>query len=515
MCDRFCRFSVSLLLFLLLAMFHVAGLAKDASERPEAIDFPKDIAWLNVSRPLSLDDLRGRVVILDFWTYGCINCMHVLKDLRRLEEKYGDDLVVIGVHTPKFDNEKNIDTLRRIIVRYGIEHPVANDRESVLAALYGMRAWPTQYVIDAEGRVLGKVEGEGNFDVLDRVVGELLAEREGDGPAARLPLKPEKAFFAGSLLAAPGKVAVGDGRVAVADTLHNRIIVAGTDGKIVRIVGSGKAGLVDGAPDKARFDVPQGLAFGDGVLYVADTGNHAIRRIDLADGSVKTIAGNGRMASHAPAIFEATSTGLRSPWALARQGNRLYIAMAGDHRIWRLDLDQGKIRPWAGDGRESIEDGEIRAASFSQPSGLALHKGQLYVADAEVSAVRRIDIEKERVETLVGKGLFDFGDVDGGFDSARLQHVLGIAVRNDDELYVADTYNHKLKRLYLNNRRVETVAGTGKPGRGSGRALEAALNEPGGLAVLDGDILIADTNNNRIMRYDPEKRELSEWVLRK
>ena len=511
MSDRFFRFGVLLSLFLLLAIVSGVTLSKGDSGRPAAIDFPKDLAWLNVSRPLSLDDLRGRVVILDFWTYGCINCMHVLDDLRRLEKKYGDDLVVIGVHTPKFDNEKNIDTLRRIVVRYGIEHPVVNDRESILARLYGMRAWPTQYVIDIKGRVLGKVEGEDNFEVLDRVVGELLAERDGEGPTTRLPLKPEKAFFAGSLLAAPGKVAVGAGRVAVADTLHNRIIVAATDGKIARIVGDGKAGLVDGEPDEARFDAPQGLAFGDGVLYVADTGNHAIRRIDLADGSVETIAGNGRMGSRGLAIFGATSTGLRSPWALALQGDHLYIAMAGDHQIWRLDLDRGKIRPWAGNGRESIEDGEIRAASFSQPSGLALRKGHLYVADAEASAVRRIDIEKERVETLVGKGLFDFGDVDGDFDRARLQHVLGIAAGNDDELYVADTYNHKLKRLDLKKHRVTTVASTGRPGRGSG----GALNEPGGLAVLDGDILIADTNNNRIMRYDPEKRELSEWVLRK
>ncbi len=508
--DFFRRFAVILLFSVLAA---AASVSCAGGEHPEAIDFPKDLPWLNVSRPLSLAELRGKVVILDFWTYGCINCMHVLPDLRRLEEKYGDHLVVIGVHTPKFDNEKNLETLRRIVVRYGIEHPVVNDRDSMLARLYGMRAWPTQYVIDPEGGVLGKVEGEGNFDVLDEVVGDLLKKHQAVLDDSPLPLKSEKALFDNSLLAAPGKVAVGGDRVAISDTLHNRILITDRAGKVERIVGDGKPGLLDGGPDKARFNAPQGLAFGKDRLYVADTGNHAVREIELASGRVSTVAGNGKMESHRNAIFDAKAIGLRSPWALALRGQQLYIAMAGSHQIWRLDLDKGKIRPWAGTGHESIDDGEIRQASFSQPSGLSLYGDKLYVADAEVSAVRCIDLDTEKVETLVGSGLFDFGDRDGPFAEARLQHVLGIAVAGDDTLYVADTYNHKVKRLDLKKRRVETVAGTGEPGKGSGRALEAALNEPGGLAVLDGGLLIADTNNNRIMRYDPQKKTLTEWRL--
>ncbi|HFD87961.1 MAG TPA: thiol-disulfide isomerase, partial [Gammaproteobacteria bacterium] len=207
--------------------------------------------------------------------------------------------------------------------------------------------------------------------------------------------------------------------------------------------------------------------------------------------------------------------GLRSPWALAIDGDKLFIAMAGAHQIWRLDLAEGKIRPWAGSGDESIDDGEIRTASFSQPSGLSILGHSLFVADAEVSAVRQIDTEKGTVTTVVGKGLFDFGDRDGVFDKARLQHVLGIAALKNGTVYVADTYNHKLKKLDLKTNRVSTVAGTGKPGKGEGKPLQAELNEPGGLAILDNTVLIADTNNNRIMRFDPVSDTLKEWKLRK
>jgi len=504
----------SVAIFLLFLVLAPAALSAEAErDYPDAIDFPKDLPWLNVSRPLSLAELRGKVVILDFWTYGCINCIHVLKDLRRLSEKYGENLVVVGVHTPKFENEKNLETLRRIVVRYGIEHPVINDKTSMLARLYGMRAWPTQYLIDPEGKVLGKVEGEGNFEVLDDFIGDLLVKHRQQLNTKPLPIKLEKTRYDNQFLAAPGKIAVGADRVVISDTLHNRIVIADHSGKVEKIVGSGRADLVDGNAQEAAFNAPQGVVIGDGKIYVTDTGNHAVREIDLRSWRVKTIAGNGKMESHRQAIFDATSIGLRSPWALALKANKLYIAMAGSHQIWRLDLDKGKIRPWAGSGRESIDNGEIRRASFSQPSGLSLQGNALFVADAEVSAVRKIDLDKERVETLVGSGLFDFGDVDGDFDDAQLQHVLGIVAAGKDVVFIADTYNHKLKKLDLRQRKVATVAGTGKPGKGTGEALKAALNEPGGLAMLDGDVLIADTNNDRIVRYDPESQTLSEWTL--
>jgi thiol-disulfide isomerase/thioredoxin len=250
------------------------------SNNPAAIEFDRSLPWLNVSRPLSLIDLRGKVVILDFWTYGCINCIHVLEDLKRLKEKYGEKLAIIGVHTPKFDNEENIDTLRRIIVRYDIDHPVVNDVASLMGRQYGMRAWPTQFLIDPAGGVLGKVVGEKNYDLFDKTITKLLKDYAAVLNDTPLPIALEKDKLEASLLAAPGKIAVSKQLVAISDTLHHRIILTTHDGKITKIIGNKKSGFSDGKYANARFKSPQGLSFSKNGLYVADTGNHSIRFIN-------------------------------------------------------------------------------------------------------------------------------------------------------------------------------------------------------------------------------------------
>jgi thiol-disulfide isomerase/thioredoxin len=503
------------LILLILTGFNTACEAETETENPPAIEFDPALPWLNVSRPLTLDDLKGKVVILDFWTYGCINCIHVLEDLKRLGHKYGNKIAIIGVHTPKFDNEKNIDTLRRIVVRYDVDHPVVNDVDSMLGRLYGMRAWPTQYVIDPEGGVLGKVVGEDNYDIFDSTIKKLLKKHAAVIDKTPLPIALEKDKLEKSLLAAPGKIAVSDQYVAISDSLHHRIILATHDGKIKKIIGGKASGFSNGSYARARFKSPQGLVFSDTGLYVADTGNHSIRFIDLTAEKVSTVAGNGKNEVHRGTQYAAKKIGLRSPWGLALKESQLYIAMAGIHQIWRLDLDKKTIGSYAGSGREGISDGSLKRSSFSQPSGLSLIGDLLYVADAEDSALRRIDIRKQQVETLAGTGLFDFGDRDGPLHQAELQHVLGVAAMDRNRIFIADTYNHKLKLADLKKRTITTVAGTGKPGSGDGVALNAAMNEPGGIAVLGESILIADTNNNRIMLYHLNSRRLSEWKLDK
>ena len=312
------RFTLFLLL-LLMAPFHWVGADDPSSDERalrSAIEFDSDSAWLNVSRPLTIRELRGKVVILDFWTYGCINCIHVLEDLDRLQGKYADQIAIIGVHTPKFDNEKNLQTLRRVVMRYGIKHPVINDVDSLLAREYGMRAWPTQFVITPQGNILGKVVGEGNYDVFEKVIDQLLATPEAVNHKA-LPIFLEKEKQQISFLAFPGKIAVSTERVAISDTLHHRIVITDHAGKVERIVGGSAPGFVDGVAQKTRFQRPQGLAFSATTLFVADTGNHSIRAIDLISGKVKTVAGTGRIARRIDKRAAATETSLRSPWDLA------------------------------------------------------------------------------------------------------------------------------------------------------------------------------------------------------
>lgn len=481
---------------------------------PLAPEFPEGLDWLNVAQPLTLEDLRGKVVILDFWTYGCVNCLHVAEELKTLEERFGSRLVVIGVHSPKFDNEGNLETLRHMVVRLDRRHPVINDVDWLLMSGYGARAWPTLVLIDPLGGVVGRVAGEGHTRLLTGEIQQLLERYVDVLDSKPLPLDLEQDRLADSLLAAPGKVAASGNRVAISDTLHNRVLVARPDGQILWTIGDGRPGLLDGGFGEARFSLPQGVFLSGDRLLVADAGNHAVRLVDLATHKVSTLAGTGRIGHAFARESDARKAELRSPWDLVLDGDQLYIAMAGTHQIWRLDLATGEIAPWAGSGREGINDGPLQQATFSQPSGLALAGQHLYVADAEASAVRTIDLEHGQVRTLAGKGLFDFGDQDGSFEQALLQHASGIAADGDDTLFVADTYNHKLKHLDLKAGRVTTLAGDGMPGRGMGAAASARLNEPGGLAVAGDRIYITDTNNDRILVYKRTARTLREWALK-
>jgi len=498
---------------ILIILFSLYWTMPAVADTEDADDFEIDpeLPWLNVSRPLQLKELRGKAVLLDFWTYGCINCVHVLEDLKRLGKKYHPHLAVIGVHTPKFDREKNIKALRNIIVRYDIEHPVVNDVESQLGRYYGMRAWPTQVLIDPRGVPLGKVTGEGNYELLDSVIGDLLQEFKAELNPTPLPLSPEKERFEKSLLAAPGKITVSDAHIAISDTLHHRILISDHDGNITAIFGGNASGSKDGSSNEASFSSPQGVVFSGRRLFVADTGNHLIRELNLDTRMVKTIAGNGTLEQPRLGEYDAREIGLRSPWGLALKGTSLYISMAGSHQIWRLQLTNGKIENYAGSGREGLKDGPRQISRFSQPSGLSIRGDWLYVADSEDSSIRRINLDSERVETLVGTGLFDFGDRDGPFDQALLQHVLGVAALADGRIVIADTYNHKLKLLDLTRKKITTLAGDGRTGSDGSDTL---LNEPGGLAVLGDDILITDTNNNRIMKYNLRDPALVEWKLK-
>jgi len=498
------------------------------SGNPRAPELPADFAWLNTDRPLSFArELKGQVVLLDFWTYCCINCMHVLPDLAYLETKYErEPFVVIGVHSAKFANEGHRQTVRAAISRYEIHHPVIVDEGMKVWSEYAVRSWPTLVLVGPDRRIVGVASGEGNREALDRVIEQVLEQGRAAGVLAPGPLvlEREQSVRAASGLAFPGKVtadvrtASGAGRLFIADSNHNRIVVASLPdsagrSRLLRVIGSGAVGREDGSADRATFHHPQGLSLmGGDTLLVADTENHLIRAVDLDTWTVRTVAGTGVQGYDRSGGKLGTQQVLNSPWDLAVEGSTCYIAMAGPHQIWRLDLPMGLCRAFAGSGRENIVDGPAASAALAQPSGLSLLGNDLYFADSEVSAVRKIDLAAERVETLVGRGLFDFGDVDGDVAQARLQHPLGVAAWGRKVL-VADTYNHKIKELDPGARKIRTLLGTGRPGSGAGDggvggsggvggggSGTLALFEPGGLHVAGDTLYIADTNNHRIVR---------------
>jgi sugar lactone lactonase YvrE len=429
--------------------------------------------------------------------------------LRKLERKYPNEVVVVGVHSPKFPAERETENLRAAVMRYGIEHPVVNDRDFRIWQEYTGRAWPTLFFVDPTGKVIGRHEGEARFEDLDRVVSQMLAEYEAKGLLVHQPLpsRLEKSLERQSPLLFPGKVLAEapsaqfpNGRLVIADSGHNVILVADLDGTIRDTIGCGQAGLADGDVATAQFHSPQGLALAGDRLYVADLENHTIRQVDLAARSVTTIAGTGDQAMGLHDGGIARSVALNSPWDLALRGDTLYVAMAGFHQIWAMDLAAGTIAPLAGTGNEGIEDGPRDAAWFAQPSGLALGPETLYVADAETSAIRAIDLQRGgHVATIIGTGLFDYGDADGIGDAARLQHPLGIVYdESQGVLLVTDSYNNKIKSVDPRARRVSTWLGDGLPGDRDGAGAQARFREPSGLALADGRLFIADTNNNLI-----------------
>lgn len=481
-----------------------------SGERP-APSFPAELDWLNIGdRKLTLEKLRGKIVLLDFWTYGCINCVHVIPDLKRLEKKYAEELVVIGVHSAKFEQEGKTNNIRRLVMRYELEHAVVNDKDMQIWRSFGVRAWPTMVLIDPLGRIVGGVSGEGQYDVLDQTIQRILAAFDQPDDINRdiLPLELEKDRLAAQPLLFPGKVLADEpnGRIFISDSNHHRIVEADLDGKVTRIFGGSESGFRDGDELSARFAWPQGLSLaGDYSLYVADSENHVLRHIDLVSGHVTTVAGTGEQKFQTRNQGPARETAINSPWDVLHYDGLIYIAMAGQHQIWRYDPAKEELVAFAGSRREELRDGPRLQAGLNQPSGLTTDGEYLYIADSEASAIRRVDLTGQgRLETIVGKGLFDFGDMDGRGGKVRLQHPLGIAYwANGNDMFslvLADTYNSKLKWLDPKNQAVRTIAVTA-----------GLLDEPGGLSISGDHAYIADTNHHAIKVLHLEKQTL--WTL--
>jgi thiol-disulfide isomerase/thioredoxin len=480
-----------------------------------APDFPKNLEWLNTDKSYSISDFKGKLVLLDFWTYCCINCIHIMPDLKKLEEKYKNQLVIIGVHSAKFLTERGTENIRQAILRYEIQHPVVNDKDFEVWESYTARAWPTLVLVDPKGKVIGMTTGEGVYNEFDPVISSAIAQYERDGLVLnRTPLNNtlEKDKASKSLLSFPGKVTAdaGSSRLFITDSNNNRVLILkinsnGDEAVVEEVIGTGTIGTKDGAYNEAEFFRPQGITFYKDKLYVADTENHLIREVDLITKQVKTIAGLGYQSTQFGIISGSSNeTPLNSPWDLIVIDDVLYIAMAGPHQLWKMDLKTGQIGTYAGSGRENIVDGEFFESSLAQPSGITTDGIKLYFADSEVSAIRSAELKpKGKVNTIVGMGLFDFGDIDGKGEDVRLQHPLGVVYNPADQLlYVADTYNSKIKFINPITREAKTYAGTGFTGTREGSVESAQFNEPSGLVIMNGKIFITDTNNNLLRVID-------------
>ncbi|WP_104091078.1 NHL domain-containing thioredoxin family protein [Arthrobacter sp. GMC3] len=487
--------------------------------------------WLNTGgAQLSLEKLRGKIVILDFWTFCCINCLHVLDELRPLEEQYKDVLVTVGVHSPKFEHEADPVALAAAVERYEIHHPVLDDPELLTWQAYSARAWPTLVVVDPEGYIVAHLSGEGHAAGLESLIPELIAEHEakgtlhrGDGPyVAPEPVSRDLRF--------PGKVLpLPEGTFLVSDTGHHRLVEMASDlSTVVRTIGSGLKGFADGSAADAAFNEPQGMALLPGELaaaigydvVVADSVNHRLRGLTLATGEVRTVAGNGvqRLLEAGPARVndDGASTSdadlgtaplevsLSSPWDVAYSSvlKTVVVAMAGTHQIFGFDPASGAVTIVAGNGLEGLLDGPADQAWFAQSSGLSEDaQGNIWVADSETSALRVLKFSPDgavSVETAIGEGLFDFGFRDGDADQARLQHPLGVAVLPDGSVAIADTYNGAVRRYDPATKQVSTLA------RGLAEPSDVLLDESGEVPLL----IVVEANKHQLIRLPLPKNAL-------
>ncbi|RJQ68142.1 alkyl hydroperoxide reductase [Pseudonocardiaceae bacterium YIM PH 21723] len=456
--------------------------------------------WLNTGgKDVTLAELRGKIVLLDFWTFCCINCLHVLDELRPLESEFADVLVTIGVHSPKFTHEADPDAVKAAVERYEVHHPVLDDPELRTWQNYAARAWPTLTLIDPEGYVVHVASGEGHAEALRRIIGELVAEhdakgtlRRGDGPY--VPPEPED-----TVLRFPGKVIDLGNSLLVSDSARHRLVEFAHDGEtVLRIIGDGERGHT---VVPIRFSEPNGLALlppeiaeqaGYDVV-IADTVNHLIRGLRLADGVVTTIAGTGQQWRSGPDSGDALQTALTSPWDVAwyEPAGGVVIAMSGNHTLGLFDPIGNTVRRFAGTTVEGLKDGPAEEAFFAQTSGLAVAGDRLWLADSETSALRYLQPGDDgfTVHTVIGAGLFEFGHRDGAADQALLQHPLGVTALPDGGVAISDTYNGAIRRYDPAADEVSTVA--------------TGVAEPSDAVLVDGQLVVVASAAHRLERPVP------------
>lgn len=473
-----------------------------------------DGRWLNLSRPLKKEDLEGRVVLLDFWTYACVNCLHAIPEIKKLEKEFGNKLMVIGVHSGKFDNEKDPRSILKAVLKHDISHAVINDSNLKIWDAFKIKAWPSFVLIDPDGRVKKRYVGENDVKYIRKDVKRMVDKYRYHLNRDALPILLEKNKVVKTVLSYPTKIAYAKkfsyksyagNAFFIANSGRNNILVARKNGEVMFQIGLKKSGLRDGHIENARFDNPMGMVFRDGKLYVADSSNHALRVVDFKKRKVSTLIGDGRRGEVISGKkLDAEVVLLASPTDLEffPDKNHIAIANSGTHQILSYNIKTKKVDVLAGNGNEGIADGGD--ATLAQTADLSEYDGKLYFLDSESSSLRVLD-KKGRVKTLIGKGLFDFGHKNGAKKEALMQHPLGLFV-NRNGAYISDSFNHRIRKYEFHRKKIKDLFG-GKRGDILGKDMQ--FDEPEDIYVVKDDMYVLDTNNNRLVKINFKKMSAS------
>lgn len=450
-----------------------------------ALELTDRLVWPGSTQALRMADLRGMPTLLLFGCASSAWTRQRLDDISRLLRRHGDSLQAAALLAPRFDAERDPRSLNQLQCEHALTYPLALDADWVAWQQFGIESWPTLLLLDAEGRERRRVVGAGPVAELAELVQALLAETT-EAPQKKTSATSGKRNPMPELpLSFPTAIVVAGSKLYLADTGHHRILECDLNGRILRQFGSGAYDFLDGGATVAAFRRPQGLALQRETLFVADTGNHALRKIDLRSGDVATICGNGDAPS------QVGTAVIDQPCGLQASSSHLYVAMAGDNRICAYDLSKDVLETIAGSGFYAINDGNGMFAAFAQPTGLALRQDVLYVCDAGGSAIRAVYLRDQRVQTLVGQGPYDFGNIDGPRSIARLQWPRAIALDpHDPLLWIADAGNDRICTLRLGG------------GVVSNHSMPQRLHNPGGVACGDDALWITDTGAHALLRLD-------------
>ncbi|MCK7592966.1 thioredoxin-like domain-containing protein [Pseudomarimonas salicorniae] len=462
----------------------------------QAPEFPASLEWINCD-PLRMSEQRGRAVALVFWSASSAYCHNLLDDLGGIATRHADGLTVVAVHTPKFEAERDQRIALKALNRLGCRLPAAHDKLFLLWQHFEVKAWPTVILIDASGAVQHRFVGDHQRGAIDLAVQGLL---DSAGPQQRVfgaqvqAYKPEPRMP----LAFPAGLAVGPSHLYVADTAHHRILECSHEGRILRTFGSGTPGYVDGHPSECSFNGPRGLHLTRDALFVADTGNHTLRRIALLNGESDTIAGTGQRRQTGEGQGSSPSTtALDTPWAVTGSNDKLYFTQAAAQQVWEYDQVSRSLRCLVGTGQIGFGDGVGDRAMLAQPAGLALVQQSLYVADSAASAIRSVHVSGGQIHSLIGHGLFEFGRQDGPRQSALLQYPLDVAMDpKSPQLWIADTYNSQIRYLRLGGGDLRSLQ------------LDYVLHEPSAIAAGSGALWVANSNSHEVVRIDMESRQV-------
>lgn len=553
----------------------IDGYIKKEKSELKVKDFPPMHKWFNCESLSLNSDLKNKLVVIDFWTYWCINWLHVLPELEYLENKYAHDhgVAFVGCHSAKFTNERESEKVREAVMKYDVKHPVINDEEMIFWDSLERTSWPSIAILSPEGWPLIFLSGEGNKEKIDTII-EVALEYYGDDRISRKPIalyleedkeievkqnkrkreesltKEERAAL-NSNLRFPGKLiwianqpmlTYDCNLLVISDTGNNRLVLINIDtNEWVDTIGNGFIGLVDGKYSECSFHHPQGICHvyreNEHFLYVCDSNNHAIREINLNTKEVLTVIGTGEQGRDREGNKNPEYQKLSSPWDIvAINRDTLIIAIAGTHQIWALNLKNNRCFNFSGTGAEGNLDSKnnLKKWEWAQPSGLSLgviskEKIEIYVADSESSSIRAINMKSlSSSRNVVGgdsnpRNLHAYGDIDDIGVSAKLQHPLGVHfVKHKNVVLVTDTYNHKVKVIDPFTNEIFSWLGNGNGTLKDGNAMNSEFSEPSGVYSLwikdaSGNdkllVFVSDWNNHWIRSVDYDEGEVTTMEL--